>query len=185
MELLNNKFQNKIEDEFENLINGLDRRVTTQKNKVSINVNEQEINFQELNTICLTDLLNNINKLSNKIFNDSWIFKPIQWKSINDFIFQITSIINKKNNYFNNDTEIFSLEFNWHQYYNSLESKQKSIIDAIKEKSDWRKTFALYYFNSLLIKSADIDLPTDDKDHKQLDLSLRKLKKEHVHPCRP
>ena len=61
MELLNNKFQNKIEDEFENLINGLDRRVTIQKNKISINVNEEEFNFQELNTICLTDLLNNIN----------------------------------------------------------------------------------------------------------------------------
>ena len=117
---------------------------------------------------------------NNKIFNDSWILKPVQWKSINDFISQITSIINKKNNYFNNVFKIFSLEFNWNQYYNSLESKQKSIIDAIKEKSDWRKTFALYYFNSLLIKSADIDFPTDDKDHKQLELSLRKLKKEQI-----
>lgn len=50
----------------------------------------------------------------------------------------------------------------------------------VKAKENWRKTFMIYYLNSMLINSANIDLPTDDHEHIELSKSLFDLEKEQL-----
>lgn len=154
-------FENKIEIEFQNM-NLL-----------------QEIK-EEYNTNKLQSLKDKLNSLKEKIHFDSWSTIPLESKNESELIKSIQEIIQGKETYFSNEDDLFSIEFKWFQFYNSVSELEKTIIDQLLEKTNWKKVFLLHYLNSMLVNSANTDLPTNDNDHKELSNSLSNLEQEQL-----
>ena len=154
-------FDNKIEIEFQNLN-------LLQKIK------------EEYNTNKLQSLKEKLISLKEKIHLDSWITIPLESKNESELIKSIQEIIQGKETYFSNEEDLFSIEFKWFQFYNSVSELEKTIIDQLLEKTNWKKVFLLHYLNSMLVNAANTDLPTNDNDHKELSNSLSNLEQEQL-----
>ena len=125
-------------------------------------------------------LLESCTTLAEKIEKDNWINSPIDKQSSKTIIEGIESTLDSKRSYFNHETDLFSNEFKWFQFYNDLSGTKRILVDCLKSKKDWRKVLLIYYLNSLLVTSASTDLPTSDGEHKELQDSLSKIGKEQL-----
>lgn len=128
----------------------------------------------------LISIKSRVTNLKAKIHQDDWCYVVIDFKNTSSFENSIQQLIESKEEYFENENDLFSIEFNWHQYYNSLSNQNKLVIDQLEKKEDWRKTFLIFYLNEILVKSANMDLPTHENDHIELVKSLSELEKEQI-----
>ncbi|WP_452231397.1 AAA domain-containing protein [Lacinutrix sp. MEBiC02595] len=160
-ERIDKEFQSKIENEYKflNLLKSAEK---------------------EFDTELLQTIKTNFSNLKTKIENQNWTNKEVNGDSHNVLSSQIETLLNSKEQFFANEDDLFSIEFKWFQFYNSLSADNKLIIDQLKEKTNWRKTFLIFYLNSMLVNSANTDLPTNDNDHIELGKSLSELEKEQI-----
>jgi len=119
-------------------------------------------------------------ELSNTINIDNWTKKTISDLNSEKIIKEVNVILTKQKEYFNHENDLFSIEFRWFEYYNSLSDTTRTLVDCLKTKKNWRKVFLIYYLNSLLINSATTDLPTSDDEHVELRGSLSNIGKEQL-----
>lgn len=174
---------NSIKNDFDNYFEFLEQShkgfIDAIKNEIKdIDVlKPQDVKYQ---TNTLKNLNIAYNNLTEKINNDSWSVIKINGKKEKIVSSKISELLKTKKEFFDNENDLFSIEFKWFQYYNSASKDKKEIIDRLKSRKDWRKTFLIYYLNSLLVNSANLDLPTDDKDHIELTQSLSQLEKEQI-----
>lgn len=161
IEKIKNEFQSKIENEFK-LLNLL------------------ECTEKEFDTELLQTIKANFSNLKNKIEEQKWTNNELNGDSQNMLSYQIQTLIDSKEQFFANENDLFSIEFKWFQFYNSLSADNKLIVDQLKKKTNWRKTFLIFYLNSMLVNSANTDLPTNDNDHIELGKSLSELEKEQI-----
>jgi hypothetical protein len=161
IELTEIDFQSKIENEYE-----------------SINI--LGFSVPEYQTDILRSLKDACFQLSEKITSDSWIFQKIHVIEFKGFVKAIEEIIQRKIDYFNNENDIFTREFKWFQFYNSLPNESKLLVNELKGKKDWRKAFLVHYLNSVLIRSATVELPTSNSEHIELNDTLSGLEKEQL-----
>ncbi|MDP8204721.1 MAG: AAA domain-containing protein [Candidatus Tenebribacter mawsonii] len=176
--------------ELEEKVASLSRFKKTLKETIAEFKNGVDLEFQKLNLTQDRDetyetdtsklIKTGISSLKEKILLDAWSKELIDSKDEKTIIQSINKLIQIKEDYFNNDNDLFSIEFKWFQFYNSLTKLNKIIIDQLLEKSNWNKVFLLYYLNSMLINSANTDLPTNDNDHIELNKSLENLEKEQL-----
>ena len=161
IERIKNEFQSKIENEYKflNLLKSTEK---------------------EFDTELLQIIKTNFSNLKTKIENQNWTNKEVNGDSHNVLSSQIQTLLDSKEEFFANENDLFSIEFKWFQFYNSLSADNKLIIDQLKEKTDWIKTFLIFYLNSMLVNSANTDLPINDNDHIELGKSLSKLEKEQI-----
>lgn len=160
-EELKSGFANKIENEYANL-------------------NIISIESPEYTTKELIGIKKEAKNLQEKIVSDNWIAKTIQFDVFNDFLCDLSNVIEKKHNYFNDGTDVFPIEFGWFSYFNSLSNKNKALINKLKAKKNWRKSFLVYYLNTLLTKFASTELPTNDNEHAELLVELQGVEKEQL-----
>lgn len=118
--------------------------------------------------------------LKSKMNSENWTKSKLATNSLNEFVAHLENLIEQKKNYFDNENDLFSIEYRWFQFYNSLLETHKLLIDNLKSKNDWRKVLLIYYLNSLLVNSASTDLPTNDNEHKELGESLSQIGKEQL-----
>jgi superfamily I DNA and/or RNA helicase/transcription elongation GreA/GreB family factor/very-short-patch-repair endonuclease len=121
-----------------------------------------------------------VKNLFQKISDDSWTIEKVKYTDLYKFISEVELLIQKKNAYFNAVKDLFTIEFKWFQFYNSLTDSNKLIINELKLKSNWKKSFLQFYLNSLLLSSANLNLPTSDDEHKELESTLNSLEKEQL-----
>lgn len=138
------------------------------------------ISTPEYRTDTLKSLKDYYSRLSEKIKSDSWTFHKINVNEFKGFVNAVEKIIQQKNNYFSNENDIFTTEFKWFQFYNGLSNESKLLINELKGKKDWRKSFLIHYLNSTLINSANVYLPTNDTEHIELNGTLSGLEKEQL-----
>ncbi|MBO3098181.1 AAA domain-containing protein [Gelidibacter pelagius] len=161
IERIENEFQSKIENEYKSL-------------------NLLKSTEKEFDTELLKAIKTNFSNLRAKIKEQNWTNKELNGDCHNVLISRIQVLINSKEHFFANENDLFSIEFKWFQFYNSLSADNKLIIDQLKEKTNWRKTFLIFYLNSMLVNSANTDLPTNDNDHIELGKSLSELEREQI-----
>ena len=119
--------------------------------------------------------------LAMEIEKDAWCRSEISKESFRTIIEDIEALLAAKKEYFEHENDLFSIEFRWFQFYNSLSDIYRSLIDNLKVKNNWSKVLLIYYLNSLLVNYASADdLPTDDKDHVALRESLSQIGKEQL-----
>ena len=118
--------------------------------------------------------------LANRIEKDGWCRTNNSAQSSQAIIETVEAQLTAKKDYFEHENDLFSIEFRWFQFYNSLSDTHKLLIDSLKEKNNWRKVLLIYYLNSLLVNSASTDLPTNDNEHKELGESLSLIGKEQL-----
>lgn len=154
-------FQTKIENEYD-----------------SINV--LEFSTPEYETDILKALKDSCLLLKEKIKTDSWTCHKIASSEFKGFIKAVDKIIQEKKEYFNNENDIFTTEFKWYQFYNGLSNEAKLLVNELKGKNNWRKSFLIHYLNSMLVNSANVDLPTNDSEHIELNSTLNGLEREQL-----
>ncbi len=155
------KFDSKLQNEFQ----GIDL--------LSANSNLEEIKS-------ISFLIEKVSSLVNKLDSDNWTIEKVRCTEFYKFISDVETLIKKKNEYFKAEKDLFTIEFKWFQYFNSLSDTNKLIVNELKSKSNWRKTFLVFYLNSLLVNSANLNLPTDDNEHSELENTLNGLEKEQL-----
>lgn len=158
---IKNNFQNTIESEFNEL-------------------NLLQLEYKDFETETLLSIQSSLNSLQTLIKENNWSLYSIDNSNHKSLISSVDTLIKSKYTFFNNENDLFTLEFKWFQYYNSLSEQEKLLINQLTIKEDWRKTFLIYYLNSLLVNSANMDLPTNDNDHIELGKSLTELEKEQI-----
>lgn len=134
----------------------------------------------EYQTEILKSLKQNCTLLKEKIKSDNWIVRKLHDNEFKRLVEAANKIIQQKKDYFNNDNDIFTKEFNWFQFYNGLSSSSRLLINELEVKKDWRKSFLVHYLNSMLVNSANVDLPTNDAEHKELGDTLGGLEIEQL-----
>lgn len=161
IEITKSNFQDKIEKEYSELDL----------------LNSKDKHFETEILLSIQSALNDLRLLMNE---HNWSIQTFKNDNHRSLISNIEAVITSKDTFFNNENDLFSLEFKWLQYYNSLSNEEKLVIDQLTTKENWLKTFLIYYLNSLLVNSANLDLPTNDKDHIELGQSLSELEKEQI-----
>ena len=120
-----------------------------------------------------------ITLLKGEINSDNLSYIKITSKKSTEVLIEIKELISESVAYFQ-ENERFLIDFKWFQFYNSLSTDTKLIIDELKSKKDWRKAFLVHYLNSLLLNSANVNLPTNDLEHIELKGTLSGLEKEQL-----
>lgn len=161
IELIKADFDSKIQNEF--------RRISL----LAANPNVVEIKS-------LPILQEKVNALAFKIKGDSWTVEKVKFADVYEFVSDIETLIRNKYEYFKAEKDLFTIEFKWFQFYNALSESEKTIINELKPKINWRKTFLVFYLNSLLVNSANFNLPTSDDEHKELENTLNGVEKEQL-----
>ncbi len=118
--------------------------------------------------------------LAKRIEDDGWYRSEIRKESSKAIIEDVEALLTVKKEYFEHESDLFSIEFRWFQFYNSLSDTHQSLINSLNEKNNWRNVLQIYYLNSLLVNSASTDLPTNDNEHKELGEALSKFGKEQL-----
>ncbi len=160
-DLIKIEFDSKIQTEFQQI------------NLLKANPNEIEIKS-------LPILQEKVNALADKIQSDNWTVEKVKFTEFYKFITDIETLIRNKTEYFKAEKDLFTVEFKWFQFYNGLSETSKTIVNELKAKSNWRKSFLVFYLNSMLVNSANLDLPTNDEEHKELDKTLSGVEKEQL-----
>ena len=161
LELILLEFDSKIQNEFQQI--GL------------LKANPNEIEIQSLPI-----LQEKLIALSEKIKNDSWTVDEVKFTEFYRFILDVETLIRNKNDYFKAEKDLFTIEFRWFQFYNGLSEANKTIVNELKPKGNWRKSLLIFYLNSMLVNSANLDLPTNDEEHTELDKTLSGVEKEQL-----
>ena len=160
-ELINSNFNDKVEKEYQE-------------------INLLKFDNEDYKSEKLTRLQSEVNELIKLISTENWTNKKINSTNLNKFLSEIEILNNSKKEYFSNENDIFSHEFRWFQFYNNLTKTNKKIINELKNKSNWRKSFLIHYLNSMLVESANINLPTNDNEHLELDKALKEVESEQL-----
>jgi transcription elongation GreA/GreB family factor len=152
--------------------------------------NEFEIKIKnEFNTINLKNnnlksfqlLQEKVNNLTNKFNSDNWLKKLLKTNDFYSFISELESHILLKNEYFNSDQDLFLAEYKWFQFFNNLSDNEKTIVYELKPKTNWRKSFLIFYLDSLLrVSASGGDLPVNDEEHKELETTLSEIENEQL-----
>lgn len=188
-EIIKNDFQ-KYEDEFEGKNSNINSIIELYKedpiffhfkktNSLSFRLTSLFYKSQKKLLINQKQLYKNCTSLAQSIEKDGWVNNIVDKQNSLTIIECIKDILDSANSYFKIDG-LFEIEFKWFQFYNSLSSDNKLIIDQLKDKTNWRKTFLIFYLDSMLVSAANTDLPTNDNDLIELGKSLSELEKEQI-----
>jgi very-short-patch-repair endonuclease len=161
IELIQIEFDSKIQIEFQQI------------SLLKANPNEIEIKS-------LPILQEKVNALADKIQGDNWTIERVKFTEFYKFITDVETLIRNQTEYFRAEKDLFTIEFKWFQFYNGLSETNKTIVNELKNKDNWRKSFLVFYLNSMLVSSANLDLPTNDDEHKELDKTLNGVEKEQL-----
>lgn len=170
----NKKAVSELKTNIETIKNQFNTKINAEFNKINI------LQPSKLPIDSINDLQKKYKFLKDQIRFDNWFSVDLKGHDLGKFIKIIEDILVVKNNYFNNDKDLFTIEFKWFQFYNGLTGEKLVIIDALKPKNNWQRVFLIYYFGSILVNSATLDLPTDDDEHKQLSATLNGVEKEQL-----
>jgi len=137
---------------------------------------------KEFETELLTIIKVQLKETFQRINSDGWLNTQLStaYEHFKNATDQIEKLIQTKTEYFEGKQDIFSAEFNWFKFYNSLDPNDRILIDNLLQKSDWRRTFMVYYLNQILLQFADTDLPTDDVDLTVLNSTLAGIENEQL-----
>jgi very-short-patch-repair endonuclease len=169
-----------ILDEVQKAVNEVSVIFNTKIETEYSSLNLLEFSEPEYQTNKLKSLQEEVEKLKATINEDNWTVKNISLSYFKKFLSDTEDIIITKQKYFNNENDPLIIEFKWFHFYYGLTEGIKKLINELKGKSDWRRTFIIYYLNSLLVNSANNDLPTNDNEHVDLNNTLSEIGKEQL-----
>ena len=121
-----------------------------------------------------------IRKLLKKVKNDNWIdLSELNEDPINT-VNRIDKIALDSIDYVKNESSSFANEITWYQFYYQASSRDKTILELVKDSEDWNKSFAIGYFLLILKKNHSNHLPTDDNDINSIGKYLSKIGEHQI-----
>jgi len=172
----NKAFLTEVKEKIELIKIEFDSKIQSEFQKISL----LKANPNEIEIKSLPILQEKVNALANKIQDDNWTVEKVKFTEFYRFITDVETLTRNKTEYFKAEKDLFTIEFKWFQFYNGLSETNKTIINELKPKSNWRKSFLIFYLNSMLVNSANLDLPTSDEEHKELHKTLNGVENEQL-----
>lgn len=121
-----------------------------------------------------------LSKISTKINSDQWL-NEIDLRAAETKIIEIIKdSIEKYDRFVENENDLLTNEYHWFNFLNSLDGTLLNIIDLLKGKQNWERSFLVVYLNKILYKFSSNDLPTHDNDHKEYKKVIEDLKQEQI-----
>lgn len=112
---------------------------------------------------------------------DAWLGIEIPSLARRTFVTDFENVIQRVRTYLGHEKDLFSIEFKWHSFYNTLPSHDKSLIDRLRNLSDWPRQLLQGYLGALLeLNSQVANLPTDDGEHQELAEALKGVKGHQI-----
>ncbi len=68
----------------------------------------------------------------------------------------------------------------WVNFFHHLNPREKSYVQLLKKEQNWKASFFSHYLNKLLLKKAEKDLPTDDKNINNLSEALNNIGENQI-----
>jgi transcription elongation GreA/GreB family factor/very-short-patch-repair endonuclease len=96
------------------------------------------------------------------------------------YLQELETIFDANLKYLINQSDAFFYEYYWFRFYNKLSVSQKKLINELKTKSNWQKSFLINYLNSMLLNSANVELPVSDSELNELNSVLNRVEKEQL-----
>ncbi len=118
--------------------------------------------------------------LRKKILLDDWANQFSPQKIPSKTIKNIKDLLEVYNAFINHEDDVFSREFKWFKFLNDQDKNSKKVIKEVIDKRDWRNIFLAFYLDSLLTENANMHLPTDENDYKELDKALSEFGKKQI-----
>jgi superfamily I DNA and/or RNA helicase/very-short-patch-repair endonuclease len=172
----NEALLSEIKGQIEIRAKDFDTKIQTEFQQLALlRIKPSEVNIQSLPI-----LQEKVISLARIINSDNWSQDEIACADLYKFISDIEGLLRKKDLYTNNEKDLFTIEFKWFQLYNGLTDNHRAIVEQLRPKTDWRKSFLVFYLQSLLVSSADLDLPTNDNDLHELNKTLSEIETEQL-----
>ncbi|MEM9917366.1 MAG: AAA domain-containing protein [Bacteroidota bacterium] len=114
-----------------------------------------------------------------QIERDEWTNVLLDAKSYQSFEQQCSHLIERQKRSLE-DGQHFLKMFRWYRFTNQLTIEEKQLVEALYDRTDWGKHLYLYYLQSLLQRKGNLELPTDDWAHRQLQQEMGALEKEQL-----
>lgn len=144
------------------------------------NIDYLNFEIKEYQAESLQKLKEEVFLLYNKIIDENLFLLKIDMLSYNQFTGEIERLINLKNTFFNNQIDVFSIEYKWFRFINSLSKNNKIIVDELKNSTEWKSHFIVNYLNTLLKLNGSSELPIDESELNELKDSLNSVEKEQL-----
>lgn len=119
-------------------------------------------------------------ELNSKMVSDQWYTKKINLKSYEDFSNQFNLFREQNSAYFTNSVDLFSIEFDWFNFYYKLLPDRRKLITLLMHSTNWKSAFSAHYLDAILRRSATEDLPINDLKHNDLRQSLTEFDKRQI-----
>jgi superfamily I DNA and/or RNA helicase/transcription elongation GreA/GreB family factor/very-short-patch-repair endonuclease len=126
-------------------------------------------------------LKNRIKCFKEKVYSDNWILNH-SYKNYGyiELFKELEIIFDANLKYLFNQSDAFFYEYYWFRFYNKLSVNQKKLINDLKTKKNWQKSFLINYLNSMLLNAANVELPVSDSDLNELKVALSGIEKEQL-----
>ncbi|MEY3443487.1 MAG: hypothetical protein RLZZ519_1768, partial [Bacteroidota bacterium] len=111
---------------------------------------------------------------------DAWLDIEIPSLAKKTFVADLENLVERIRTYLSHEKDIFSIEFKWYSFYNALTLHDRSMIDRLRDFSDWPRQFLQSYLEALLRHSSVANLPTDDGEHQELEAALNGVKSNQI-----
>jgi very-short-patch-repair endonuclease len=163
-EILKIELSNKLVEEFDNLD--------------FLRISRPNIDTSELRL-----MRNALEKLRSLIISDDWI-KDLPNNlfdlNSNELIETIKSFLKNKQNYFESDEDYFTYEFAWLSYYNSLDNREKIILDQLLKYKNWEQIFSAFYLDCILATYSTNGIGFRDLEIKELNKKFENFRTEQL-----
>ena len=126
--------------------------------------------YEGIEVVELKPLVNKIQSIKDRLNQDDWIIMDSRIRNHNALLEMVKESISSKERFFNHPEDLFTPEFKWFSFFNSLPAVEQTLINQLnkQEIENWVDNFRFWYLNRLLQRNANFDLPTDDSEHEAL-----------------
>jgi len=121
-----------------------------------------------------------LDNLVDKINTDNFTKEPVSKENNKQIVSQIQSILEKNKQFFENQNDVFTKEYNWYYLFNKLTDQQKAVVTSLLDKTNWGEVFSIYYFDTVLKKNANNNLPINNTDYTILNDALINIQNEQI-----
>jgi len=121
-----------------------------------------------------------LNGFTDEINSSNIFLSKIAKTDKKQIVEQMNQLFEKQKQFFENQNDVFTKEYNWYFLYNKLNNQQKAVIEQLKAKTSWKEIFSIYYFDTILKKNANNNLPINDNDYSALTDVLVDIKNEQL-----
>jgi superfamily I DNA and/or RNA helicase len=113
-------------------------------------------------------IMNSTKTLKNQIQIDNWLFEVELGADFKTFSHKFENKLEQYKSYQNHPEDLFLIEYNWFQFYDSQSELNKNLIERLRPISNWKPSLLSAYFQLVLQRKSDGTLVFNENEYNSL-----------------